>query len=755
MAIRRIPPKVIERLSPDTLATLAALAGQGTTVGPSTTNPVTPSEINFRKTLCANSQSAWHEFFVAGHMYGKSRDAHFHPTDYFLQARLEDGKIHVPVSAKTLRQQIKRMDKIGVKTCVLMGIPLKQKNASKVVPEVGPDDGESRADATGKGKGRAVHSLPIPRLELSPAALKDAMRKGSLDIELPDPELPDPVGDRRPSHSHLSVQTGSLDIELPDPVGDRRPSHSHLSVQTGSPPHSSGNRSIQPSEISCCGNYTVGDQLDYYLDPYKLAKGEYPAQPYELFYASSIDYSIGLSYQKLSPSEKKRFYPMITGMNPSDDQAWVHMYECLRKLPNTFVGGGEFTVHKEIVAGQVAGIPATLDDVGLHDILRFAGQVGIFITIHCDNDELPENATKKAKTTVTQEDLDLIAQGEAERNARLPEPKYIKPITAVFKRHKETAIVYAHGLGLGRFLAPRDNHVKTLEAFLSDPDLEHVFVDLSWDELAAHINKNPDTQQAWANLINTYPGRFLFGTDGLVPKDAAAYGKTRRDLQTLVSLLNPGVYEMVFHKNFKALVERSKMNRDSWERAGCPILQPHHYGLYRPKPEGRARERAWKTLRQKAGTLKDDAAKRILNRGKKPTMREDGTTSFKIKEWKEHQLMSLEDILDELRDVFVDKHGEEALAAKRDILKTPLPVSGAADSATSLYSLSDGGGPSGQSQLSPVATSPKRQDKGPAGVTNPAAPQESPKQQQAGLESLADLRIADLRTQLAELMERL
>jgi hypothetical protein len=431
----------------------------------------------------------------------------------------------------------------------------------------------------------------------------------------------------------------------------------------------------------CCGNVDATDAT-YYLNSGKLLTGEDPRQPSELYYYSAIDLAIGAAYQELKPREKERFYPMITAFNVSDDQAWEHMHLCLTHYPQTYVGGGEFTVHKEIVSEKVAGTPATLNLKGLDDALRFAGQVGISMTVHCDIEPMAADALLKAKLLYTDDDHAKVLEGEAARNRSGPQA-YYESLLQTFRANPATPIVWAHGAGLGRFVGPRDNHLELLTRILNDESLNHVMIDISWDQVAAHISANPQSLQAWADVLNAHPERFMFGSDALVPLDAAAYGKTYRDYQNLRELLHPGVEEMIFNKNLKALVDRSKTNRDSWEKAGSPPLVPGLDGLNRPAPTGRTAKRPLQSLRRKLHDGKEAAAARLANRGKTPVTDGRGnTTMINVRELKEYQRMNLEDIFEELRDAFVDKWGEEALRQYKDAVERPIVFPAAADSSS-------------------------------------------------------------------------
>ena len=74
-----------------------------------------------------------------------------------------------------------------------------------------------------------------------------------------------------------------------------------------------------------------------------------------LYYYSFTDAAIAMAYLSLSPQERARFDPMITGFNPADMYAADHIRRVLLTFPGVFCGIGEFTIHKEFVSAKIAG----------------------------------------------------------------------------------------------------------------------------------------------------------------------------------------------------------------------------------------------------------------------------------------------------------------------------------------------------------------------------------------------------------------
>src|SRR5580765_7734998 len=223
-----------------------------------------------------------------------------------------------------------------------------------------------------------------------------------------------------------------------------------------------------------------------------------------LYYYSFTDASIAMAYRSLTPSERARFDPMITGFNPADMYAVDHIRRVLTTFPGVFSGIGEFTIHKEFVSSKVSGETASLTNPALDRVLDFAAEAGLVVILHSDID-IP------------------FAKTDAE-------PVYLSQMKALLTRHPRTAIIWAH-TGLGRVVHPAQvsadaaerspRHLEILEAMLTDPALAHVNFDISWDEVAKYAVATPESVARVAAVLNKYPDRFLFGTDTVAPASAA------------------------------------------------------------------------------------------------------------------------------------------------------------------------------------------------------------------------------------------
>jgi hypothetical protein len=193
-----------------------------------------------------------------------------------------------------------------------------------------------------------------------------------------------------------------------------------------------------------------------------------------LYYYSFTDAFIATAYKSLSPAERARFDPMITGFNPADMYAADHIRRVLTTFPGVFSGIGEFTIHKEFVSAKVAGETASLTNPALDRLLDFAGEVAL---MHSDVD------------------MPFPKPGQ--------EPYQVQQLRALFQRHPKTTIIWAH-IGLGRVVHPVKDQMAMIERALVGADLPHVYVDISWDETAKYLVSTPETLTLVAIPIGSY-----------------------------------------------------------------------------------------------------------------------------------------------------------------------------------------------------------------------------------------------------------
>ncbi len=280
-----------------------------------------------------------------------------------------------------------------------------------------------------------------------------------------------------------------------------------------------------------------------------FAPNYYLASDAPLYYYSFVDAIIAMAYRSLNKTDQQRLDPMITGFNPTDMYAVDHIKRVLKLFPGVFSGIGEFSIHKEFVSSKIAGEKASLTNPALDKILDFAHEAGLVVILHSDID------------------MPYPKPGQ--------EPYLLKQLADLFRRHPDTRIIWAH-CGLGRVVRPLKDQLKMVEKALADPSLQHVHIDISWDELAKYIVSTPETTQGTADLINKYPHRFLFGTDEVAPPNQEKYLKIYYMYEPLFRLLTPETKKRLLKENYAALFDAARADVRRWEAAhpGTPDPTP-------------------------------------------------------------------------------------------------------------------------------------------------------------------------------------
>jgi predicted TIM-barrel fold metal-dependent hydrolase len=258
-----------------------------------------------------------------------------------------------------------------------------------------------------------------------------------------------------------------------------------------------------------------------------------------LYYYSFTDATIATAYLSLPEKHRARFDPMITGFNPSDMYAVDHIRRVLTTFPGVFTGIGEFTIHKEFVSAKTAGGPTSLLDPALDRILEFAAEAGLLVILHNDVD------------------MPLPAPGQ--------DPYPARQLGAILRRHPKTTVIWAH-MGLGRVVSPVNDMGNIIDRALSDPEMAHLYIDLSWTATAKYLVASPEAIAVTASLINRHPDRFLFGTDDVAPPDQESYLQNYSLYAPLLSQLDDVTREKFLKGNYERLFDAARVKVRAWEK---------------------------------------------------------------------------------------------------------------------------------------------------------------------------------------------
>jgi len=281
-------------------------------------------------------------------------------------------------------------------------------------------------------------------------------------------------------------------------------------------------------------------QMWNYNNSGNFAPTYYLASDDPLYYYSFTDAYIAMAYRSLTKEQQARFDPMITGFNPADMYATDHIKRVLTTFPGVFTGIGEFSIHKEFVSSKVAGPVATLNNPALDRILDFCAESGLLVILHNDiNMPFPKSG---------QENWD------------------IEQIKALFARHRNTPIIWAH-CGVGRIVRPIKDQMAMLDKALANPQAGNIYIDISWTEVAKYVTETPEATANTAAVINKYPDRFLMGTDEVAPSDQASYLKILDMYKPLFEKLTPEAKQKLLRGNYERLFDAARIKVRAWEKA--------------------------------------------------------------------------------------------------------------------------------------------------------------------------------------------
>lgn len=339
----------------------------------------------------------------------------------------------------------------------------------------------------------------------------------------------------------VAAQTSAKKVPPAAPVYELNDSHFHLTnyIQQGTDIHEF--LKIMGTRVGRVALFGIPLQQQWsYGNTGDFAPTYYLATDAPLYYYSFTDAYIAMAYKSLTKGEQARFDPMITGFNPADMYAADHIRRVLTTFPGVFSGIGEFTIHKEFVSSKIAGETASLTNPALDRIMDFCAETGLVVLLHNDID------------------MPFPKPGQ--------EPYQVLQLRDLFKRHPKTTIIWAH-LGLGRVVHPVKDQLGIMDRALSNPEMSHIYMDISWDEVAKYIIASPEAIAATADLINRYPDRFLFGTDEVAPSEQAKYLKVYDLYAPLFAQLAPATKEKLLKGNYERLFDKARRDVRAWEKA--------------------------------------------------------------------------------------------------------------------------------------------------------------------------------------------
>ncbi|WP_028693882.1 amidohydrolase family protein [Pseudomonas cremoricolorata] len=247
------------------------------------------------------------------------------------------------------------------------------------------------------------------------------------------------------------------------------------------------------------------------------------------YWYSATDVLVAAALQKLSPEQRQRFHPFLSGFNPVDKNAASHIERMLELNPGLWQGIGEvFTRHDDLTA-LTSGDTPRANNEAMNRVYRLAAERDLPVLVH-------SNITSKR-----------------ERN-----PLYLAEIEEPLRDHPRTRFIWAHAgssLEIHRHQTKMDFLLPTLTRMLeSYPNL---YVDLSWSVLEPYLLDDKGVpRQAWVDLVKRFPERFMLGSD--VVGRFGSMGEQMKSFTPFLDALPEEVARKVARDNFLAVLPKAR-----------------------------------------------------------------------------------------------------------------------------------------------------------------------------------------------------
>lgn len=240
------------------------------------------------------------------------------------------------------------------------------------------------------------------------------------------------------------------------------------------------------------------------------------------YYYSLTDAIVAQQYLNLSPDDRKRFYPLISGFDPTDKNAIEHISRVMALYPGVFLGIGEVLFrHDDLSRMTVDELPRA-NHPAMDPVYEYAAQHDMPVWIHSNIG-----------------------------TAGFPDPVYESEVEDVLNRHPDTRIVWGHA-GYSRNLNITAHPDRVRAMLRNHPNL---WVDISWVVYDDVIAKDKKLNAQWVTLIEDYPDRFMIGTDKI--GNFSTYTPNIRKYDLLFNKLNPRTRDSVAYWNLYEVLPKS------------------------------------------------------------------------------------------------------------------------------------------------------------------------------------------------------
>jgi len=149
----------------------------------------------------------------------------------------------------------------------------------------------------------------------------------------------------------------------------------------------------------------------------------------------------------------------------------------------------------------------------------------------------------------------------------VPDERFGMPLLAVLKQYPRAKVILAH-LGVGKWTTLSVEHLELIGRILDDPDYAHVSFDISWNEVARHLQATPEITEAFLQLVRRHPTRIVFGSDAVKPESLPQYYRHAHDMERIFQRIRDEIgldaYHNVRHDNLERLLAAARADVQRW-----------------------------------------------------------------------------------------------------------------------------------------------------------------------------------------------
>lgn len=244
-----------------------------------------------------------------------------------------------------------------------------------------------------------------------------------------------------------------------------------------------------------------------------------------VYWFSATDAYLAEALEALPEHQRRRLHPFLSGINPTDKNATLHLERMVTLYPGLWQGIGEIITRHDDLTALTDGETPRANSEAMYRVYAFAERHDLPVLLH-------SNITSKR-----------------ERNAL-----YAGEVEAALEQFPQVRFIWAHAgtsKTLHRFQGKLDFLYTEIERLLGAHD--NLSIDLSWTVLRPYLlDDNDRPAPRWLNLVSRYPDRFLIGSDLL--GRYKNLGNKLNDYELFLRALPEDTARAVARDNFLALL---------------------------------------------------------------------------------------------------------------------------------------------------------------------------------------------------------